>query len=112
MFDIKAITKAVNTDIGQIQTIDFENLTSPRGNIVPNQFSVFVGGSSGNFKAFKSYSSLIAVKINGVMFFDQSKWDYSPTTLKYLKQWLGYTVTKKELVKAINEGQILLADFN
>lgn len=112
MLNVKAISKTINTDLGNLVSVDFENMYSPNGNQVPNQFTVFISGENGTLKVFKSYRSIIAVKVNGVIVLDESKWDYSNTTLKYLKEFLGTRMAKKDIVAKIDSGEFKLADLN
>jgi hypothetical protein len=65
-----------------------------------NQFKVFLK----NGVAFQSYSSLIAIKLNNGEVYVSDKWDYSPTTLKHFKRFLGISNTKKEIQKLIDDG--------
>lgn len=62
-----------------------ENMTSPLGNEVANQFKLYYN----NFVAFQSYSTLIAVYSheNDVMYIDKEK--YSCTTSKYLNMFVN-----------------------
>lgn len=65
-----------------------------------NQFKIVLK----NGVAFQSYSSLIAVKLNNGDVYVSDKWDYSATTLKHFKLFLGITNSKKELQKMIDDG--------
>lgn len=65
-----------------------------------NQFKVFFN----NGVAFQSYSSLIAIKLHNGKVYVSDKWDYSATTLKHFKLFLGITSTKKEIQKMIDDG--------
>jgi len=60
------------------------NMTSSKGNDVPNQFIIYFDNGS----IFKSYNSIIAVKHKGVVYLG-SNWEYSATTGKYRGQFLG-----------------------
>ena len=71
-----------------------------------NQFKVFCSRSG---VALKRYSSLIAVKLHNGEVYISDKWDYSATTLKHFKLFLGFTNTgitntKKEIQKFIDDG--------
>ena len=75
-----------------------ENMTSARGNSIPNQFileGTFNGGQELGLlhcsEVFQSYDSIIAVKATGQTFLDKNTWDYSVTTSKYRNQFLGET---------------------
>lgn len=73
-----------------------ENMKSTRGNKVPNQFII----EYGNFIAFQSYSTLIAVydSKNDTMYQDVDY--YSRTTSKYLNLFINeyqpLTISKVE----------------
>ena len=63
-----------------------ENMRSPRGNQVPNQFIIWTDEG----KYFQSYNSIIAfIDNNGKVFLDEYYWDYSNTTGKYRNMFLG-----------------------
>lgn len=63
-----------------------ENMQSPNGNDVPNQFIIHTD----NAQIFQSYQSIIAIRPYG---YDKvilgHHYDYSNTTMKYLKIFLG-----------------------
>ena len=93
------------------------NMTSSRGNDVPNQFIITDavtdnGGNIGHFRSvFQSYSSVIvAINHDGTTFLDTDKWDYSVTTSKYRNQFLGET--KKETQAKIDSGEYILTNLN
>lgn len=67
--------------------------------------------SKGNKEIFQSYESIIAVVVDGQVTLDKHFWDYSKTTIKYLKQFLGGT-TKKEIIAKIDSGEYLLGELN
>lgn len=84
------------------------NMTSSKGNSVPNQF--FVYDDEGNV-FFQSYESIIAkMTENGKVTLDPKYWDYSVTTGKYRNQFLGET--KKETQAKIDSGEYVLTDLN
>jgi len=89
-----------------------QNMTSNKGNDIPNQFIVEGehNGQSGRF--FQSYSSVIAfIPANGSSItLDRDKWDYSTTTGKYRNQFLGEGIA--ETRKKIKSGEYILADLN
>ena len=97
-----------------------ENMTSSRGNTMPNQFRIFT--DEGVY--FQSYSTVIAFKpapkYKGVGSFtyeaynpiqlDEHAWDYSTTTGKYRNQFLG---EKKPQTEAkIKSGEYVLMNLN
>ena len=84
------------------------SMTSPRtGNAVPNQFEI----QTDDGVYFQSYSSIIAFKpLGGTYVLDETYWDYSRTTRKYLCQFLR--MNKKEIISKIDSGDIILADLN
>ena len=88
---------------------EVENMRSPRGYIVPNQFIITVG----NDKYFQSYSSIIAVDRFGKypkIFLDKNHWNYSSTTSKYRNIFLNETT--KETRAKIKSGEYKLRDLN
>ena len=73
-----------------------------------------VAVNCGNKTYFISYESNIAYYENGKVVFS-NLWDYSRTTMKYLKIWLWkYThlqpETKKEIEKLIKNGDIIVIE--
>lgn len=83
-----------------------ENMTSSKGNTIPNQFIV----TDGSFSYFQSYNSIIAKKKAGRVYLDKRYWDYSVTTGKYRNMFLGET--KKETEAKIASGEYILTDLN
>lgn len=90
--------------------VHVKSLCSPRtGNPVANQFSLQVG----NDTYFQSYTTIIAkIASNGEITLDAKSWDYSHTTLKYLKEFLGITYSKKEILDCIKKGVYKVANLN
>ena len=89
-----------------------ENMRSPRGNKVANQFEIYDNG----FVYFQSYNSII-VKVDRnnrdlgeTIYLDKNKWDYSTTTGKYCNQFLDET--KKETEAKIKSGEYQLVELN
>ena len=87
-----------------------ENMTSSRGNTVPNQFIICDG-----YKIwFQSYSTMIARKdtkpFPPTIELDYLHWDYSVTTGKYRNQFLGES--KKETQAKIDSGEYILTNLN
>lgn len=97
-----------------------QNMTSNKGNNIPNQFIITDEGRGalGNFtsrEVFQSYDSVIAVRIHWPdgatdIKLDRKYWDYSTTTGKYRNQFLGEN--KAETLKKIESGEYKLADLN
>ena len=107
-----------------------ENMTSPNGNKVANQF--IITDEKGRY--FQSYSSIVVFvpEYPERAFFaqaephkclndfglhnwpkvhlDHDKWDYSKTTGKYRNQFLGET--KKQTQAKIDSGEYVLTDLN
>ena len=87
--------------------MNVQNMTSSRGNTIPNQF--IIRDDKGTY--FQSYRTMIAfVPLSGKVQLDARAWDYSRTTGKYRNQFLGET--KAETVKKINSGEYELVDLN
>lgn len=96
-----------------------QNMCSPNGREVPNQFIISEGRGSiyGNFikkEVFQSYQSVIAERIvwedRTEIRLDANYWDYSTTTGKYRNQFLGED--KATTQKKINSGEYVLTDLN
>ena len=83
-----------------------ENMTSSRGNDVPNQFKIYT--NEGTY--FQSYNSIIAKKYQGKVYLDSYYWDYSVTTGKYRNQFLDETI--KETRQKIKDGTYILTNLN
>ena len=78
-------------------------ISSRSGRPVANQFKI----ETDKYYIFQSYNAIIA-KVEkgfvGKVILDPYYWDYSATTLKYLKQFLGISYTKKEIESFIKQG--------
>jgi hypothetical protein len=84
------------------------NMKSRNGNYVPNQFEIYT--DDGVY--FQSYRSIIAFKpCGGKTQLDETYWDYSRTTSKYLNQFLRVS-GKKEIEQKIKAGEYELANLN
>jgi len=87
-----------------------ENMTSSRGNKVPNQFII----TTDSAEYFQSYQTMISVKQyvkEGVsIFLDADKWNYSNTTARYRNKFLG--LNTKEIKAKIEAGEIKLINLN
>lgn len=82
--------------------VQVENFLSPRtGNPVANQFKVIT--PQGCF--FQSYSTVIGLKDNKGNVYVTNDWDCSNTTLKYFKEWLRTSCSKKEIQEKIDNGE-------
>ena len=94
--------------------VKVRNMVSPRtGRPVANQFIIEVNG----VVYFQSYETIIAKKEKGEITIDENYWDYSKTTLKYLKEFLRdecrlMVWNKKDIEKLIRDGIIKLDDLN
>jgi hypothetical protein len=88
--------------------ISIENMMSPNGNKVANQFVINTGDG---VLWFRSYNSNIArVDADGNVTLDATYWDYSTTTSRYRNLFLGNdTATCKRLIKS---GVYRLGDLN
>ena len=67
-----------------------------------------------NFSSFfYSYGQLIAMKHGTDKYIlDKYLWDYSRTTLKHLKIYLGVKISKKEIQMKINKNEYFTADLS
>lgn len=92
----------------KIQDIKIQNMTSARGNTVPNQF--IIETPDGIY--FQSYASVVAFepRNGGPIQLDARTWDCTRTTAKYRKLFLGEGV--KETLAKIKDGTYLLTDLN
>ena len=88
--------------------VKVRNLISKSGREIPNQFEIRVNGC----KYFQSYNSII-VKIdeNNQVYLDSYYWDYSNTTRKWLYNWLGGGLRKKDILARIKSGLYKTADL-
>lgn len=80
-------------------------------NPVPNQFEIHTK----KYVYFQSYQTIIARTQKGFLgktTLDKNYWDYSATTLKYLKSFLGTHKSKKEIEKDIKTGVYKLSNLN
>lgn len=91
-----------------IKKIKVENMVSPRGNTVANQFII----STEHGQYFQSYHSIIAYKPygSGKTILDERYWGYSVTTGKYRNLFLNED--KAETKYKIKSGQYILKDLN
>ena len=85
------------------------NMYSSNGNKVANQFIITLPE---NVTVFKSYNTVIAQNRNGEIVLDSKALDYSATTTKYLKQFLGTNESKKQLQDQIKSGFYQVEDLN
>ena len=83
-----------------------ENMTSARGNTVPNQFIITDNGD----EYFQSYRSIIAKRSKGKIYLDDYYWDYSVTTGKYRNEFLGEGIAENR--KKIESGEYILTKLN
>ena len=87
------------------------NLTSNRsGRTVANQYEII---TKDNY-IFQSYNSIIAKvnRKNNQITLDNFYWDYSVTTLKYLKQFLDISLSKDEIKRNIDIGVYKTSNLN
>ena len=91
-----------------MRKIKVHQMTSPRtGNPVANQFEIYT--DKGVY--FQSYRSIIAFKPhNGKTQLDEYYWDFSNTTAKYRREFLGEGVD--ETRQKIKEGEYKLVNLN
>ena len=99
-----------NENIKKVQevlknVVKVENVTSSRGNTIPNQFIMYGQG----WTLFQSYKSPIAMLKGGKTFIFKD-WDYSTTTGKYRNEFLGEE--KKDTLKKLKSGEYIAVDFD
>ena len=84
-----------------------QNMYSPNGNQVPNQFEV----TTERGKWSRSYSSnIVLIDNDGQVWLDEHYWDYSATTSKYRNMFLGNAT--KDCKQLIRDGVYKLANLN
>ena len=83
------------------------NMTSTKGNYVPNQFII---NNNNEEVIFQSYETTIARIKNGNVTLDEKALDYSRTTSKYLYLFLNRD--RKEIKKRIENGTYRIEDLN
>ena len=95
-------------DLGLKQIAKVENFKSSRsGNPIANQFRITLQNGT---EIFQSYSSIVAIKVNGLTFLDRTCWDYSNTTSRYRKEFLNEdTKTTKQKIK---DSVYIMMDLN
>ena len=91
------------------------SMLSPRtGKPVANQFII----NNGKSLTFQSYETIIAKQTSKVLTIDKNALHYSQTTLKYLKEFLNTSLSKKNLSLALSKGQtfngrkVVIKDLN
>ena len=93
-----------------------ENMKSERtGKAVANQF--VITDNEHNAVWFQSYTSVIALVNNGILFLDKNKWDYSRTTAKYrnsfISEYYNSEYASAEGIRGgIKEGKIIMTELN
>jgi len=97
----------MNINISKLKVRQMESPRSYRP--VANQF--IIETEDGEY--FQSYRTIIAFRPNnGRTVLDTDSWDYSVTTLKYLKEFLGTRDSKKDIEKRIKEGTYETTSLN
>ncbi len=87
--------------------LSIEHMKGRTGKDVPNQFII----QTDKGLVFRSYQSNIVLKsIDGKVYLDKDKWDYSVTTGKYRNQFLRET--KADTERKIKSGEYILTDLN
>ena len=86
------------------------NMTSSRGNVIPNQFIIHTPEAT----YFQSYQSIIIKTTfedgQRVVYLDENYWDYSNTTSKYRNLFLGKT--SQDIKNNIKKGIYKLTNLN
>lgn len=108
--------------------IKVTNMTSNKGNKIPNQFIITAETDAGFYREyFQSYTSVIAMRQyaiqdidqrygnnkmmkNNVVFLDPNYWNYSKTTSRYLNQFLN--LTSKEVKLCIDKNIFQFRNLN
>ena len=85
-----------------------ENCKSSRsGKPIANQFIITL---QNGIKIFQSYDTIIAIKANGETYLDYECWNYSNTTSRYRKEFLGEDT--KTTRNKIDQGKYILEYLN
>ena len=93
-----------------------ENMKSERtGKAVANQF--VITDNEHNAVWFQSYTSVIALVNNGILFLDKNKWDYSVTTAKYRNAFVAAYFNSKYASRdgikdGVDDGKIIMTELN
>ena len=93
-----------------------ENMKSERtGKAIANQF--VITDNEHNATWFQSYTSVIALVNNGILFIDRDKWDYSVTTAKYRNSFISEYYNSEYasaagIAAGVKEGKIVMTDLN
>lgn len=93
-----------------------ENMKSERtGKAVANQF--VITDNEHNATWFQSYTSVIALVNNGILFIDEDRWDYSRTTAKYRNSFISEYYNSEYasaagIAAGVKEGKIVMTDLN
>lgn len=93
----------MKAELGNFQSVEnFQGNNGP----VKNQFLI----QTDKGMVFQSYNTVIAAKVDGNVYLDYDKWDYSVTTGKYRNMFLR--CDKKETERKIKSGEFILVDLN
>ena len=93
-----------------------ENMKSERtGKAIPNQF--VITDNEHNATWFQSYTSVIALVNNGILFLDKNKLDYSRTTARYRNSFISEYYNSEYasaagIAAGVKEGKIVMTDLN
>ena len=82
---------------------------------VKNQFEIRINTKGGTKVFFQSYKSIICKIDNQKIYFDSYYWDYSRTTVKYLKSFLSDfigNISTDEIRTKIKTKEIKLTNLN
>lgn len=81
---------------GEIISVEVQNMTSKRGNIVPNQYEVIVHTKGAVYNCFYSYNSFILSYKNGIIDRVGKNYNYSRTTDRYRNMFTEMTLKDLE----------------
>ena len=93
-----------------------ENMKSAKtGKAVANQF--IITDNEHNAVWFQSYTSVIALVNNGLLYLDKDKWDYSRTTAKYRNAFVaayfsGKYASRDGIKAGVEDGKIIMTGLN
>lgn len=81
-------------------------LQTKQGTNVPNHYIITHEGQ----EYLQSYNTVVCRRVNGMVYLDEEKWNYSSTTVRRLGMFLRKS--KSEILELIRDGKYVLTDLN
>lgn len=92
-----------------INNLVVENLKTNSGNSAKNQFYIeFKDNSNRRVVGFQSYKTIMSIIVDGKLYINNNKDNYTNTTSKYFKKFLNeqrYYYDRKEFFKTIDNSE-------